>query len=144
MEKVPVQLTISRNSAGTVTVSVRCVRSRVEFLDMEMTTVDFANALFSMAFQPGVATLRGLDVLGKKLETRPRRAIIPAGVEFPYTSDRDYEAEWLLANCQEPGWEICTYLGSRDSIVRNPDGSTTVNYSVMRYLDVSRAKRRVL
>lgn len=125
-------ISISKDSRGIVCIRLRDKNSRCEFVNLEMSTEDFADALFGLAEVEASYSSAGLDILGKERVVQRRSALYTG----PVTYDKSVMSRWLRENCQEEGWEVSTYLGSQHS-VQKVNGDTYLHYSVVKYVDVA-------
>ena len=125
-------ISISKDSRGIVCIRLRDKSSRCEFVNLEMSTEDFADALFGLAEVEASYSSAGLDILGKERVVQRRSALYTG----PVTYDKSVMSRWLRENCQEEGWEVSTYLGSQHS-VQKVNGDTYLHYSVVKYVDVA-------
>lgn len=123
------EVTISRASDDRVRIRITDEASRIEFAVLSMTVEQYGYAITGLSGQMAELEVRGLEHVGKKRITQPRRATCPLE-----TYDKDALSKWLLDNCQEEGWIISTYLGAQNSIDRR-GGITVLNYTVTKYVD---------
>lgn len=123
------RLTIARRSDGLICMRVEDAASRTEFLEMELTPEVLGNAITSLAYQPVVFRMMGLEHIGKRRVIESRTIVCPLD-----TYKRDVLEAWLEENGQEEGWLLSSYLGSQSSI-RHTDEGTILNYSVVKYVD---------
>jgi hypothetical protein len=124
------ELFISRNSRGKVGIEVKDVLSRTTFLELELTLEQFASVVTGMYISDVGGTVEGLQNVGKKRVREDRSVTLDFSVY-----EREYLVKYLLENCQEDGWTIDTYLGSKDSI-KHKDNKTILSYSVYKYVEV--------
>lgn len=128
--KINAHMTISRRSDNMICVTVQCTDSRVQFLELEFTPHDFSMMLTGMSCMDATAAeVRGLENVGKTRITEPRSVVCPLEVY-----DRKELSKWLEQNCEEEGYMLSTYLGSKNSVVHEPKGQR-LNYSVSRFVD---------
>lgn len=127
--KMRAEVTISRASDDTVRIRITDEASRVEFAVLSLTVEQYGYAITGLSGQMAELEVRGLEHVGKRRITQPRRTTCPLD-----TYDRGELEKWLLDNCQEAGWTISTYLGAQNSIVRR-SGVTELNYTVTKYVD---------
>lgn len=125
-------VSISKDSRGIVCIRLRDKNSRSEFVSLEMSTEDFADALFGLAEVEASYKAAGLGILGKERVVQRRSAMYTG----PVTYDKSVMSLWLKENCQEEGWEVSAYLGSQHS-VQKVNGDTYLHYSVVKYVDVA-------
>ncbi len=107
---------------------IECQESGIQFVDMDITMEQFG-ALISGSYTRGLtANVSGLEKVGKKHVREVREVFCPIT-----TYDREKLREWLEENAQEDGYEISTYLGSKDS-VKSVDGGQILRYSVHKWI----------
>lgn len=130
--KINAHMTISRRSDNMICVTVQCIDSRAQFLEMEFTPHDFGMMVTGLSCMDAtVAEVRGLDHVGKTRITEQRSVVCP--IE---DYDRKELRKWLEQNCQEEGYTLNSYLGSQTSVVREGNGQR-LNYSVSRFEPVA-------
>jgi len=122
-------ITISRYSTGEIAIRIFDENSRSEFVSFEMTPHNFAVAVTGVAAVEGDFTVRGLANIGLTRVNEDRSIVCP--IE---SYDKEKLAAWLLENAREDGWEIDTYLGSQNSVIRNERG-TVLNYRVFKFVE---------
>ena len=76
------------------------------------------------------ATVSKIETVGKKKIQENRRVACPID-----TYDKKILERWLEENCQEPGWHLVTYLGGKESVVRDQGGNLFLNYRVAKYVE---------
>ena len=133
--KIPVSLSISRGSNGVIRITVKDRLSRKRFVEVEMTPEEFGLAVTGLSELPVTASVQGLDVVGKRKITEKRVTDCP----LDYMRGTEEMRQWLLANRQEEGWMINTYLGSQGDVKSTPGGSQ-LRYTVFKYIDVSESE----
>lgn len=129
-KKIQCSVTISRNSHDEITITIRDQASRINFVSATMTPDAFALAVTGLAEQPATAEVFGLEHVGKRKIMEQRVAVYP-GREF----SKKELTKWLTENHQEEGCILNPRLDSQSSVQHNSDGSTTLNYSVTKYID---------
>lgn len=132
-----ISISRSTNSHGPnmVSISIEDRTSGIEFFDGDMTLEDFGSLVTGLSMRPIQAEVRGLQFIGKKQVHEPRKVVLPSSLGG-YRSRNEEVAPWIAANCQEEGWMLDLYLGSRDSIVYNHTTKEyTAHYSVYKYVD---------
>lgn len=127
-KKITASITISRDSSDAINISIVDELSRQRFVRVTMTPHEFAMAVTGLSSIEAQAEVVGLEYVGLRKIIEKRSAICPLSF-----CDKRELADWLLANCQEEGWTINTYLGSQGSIGHNIEGGRQLNYSVFRY-----------
>lgn len=90
-------ITISRNSRGVITISLIEEDSRVEFVEAELTTANFAEALTGLAHVECKLKVRGLDLVGLKREVKEELVPIPS-------SPTESEIKAAFAPFEVDGW----------------------------------------
>jgi len=130
---IPVKICITQTSSDVIKIELHDPAARIRFAEIEMTPHDFAMAITGLGYISSTATLDGLDKVGK-IRVSEKRSKVCRDPECKYSREK-CEA-WLIEHAQEEGWEIQTYLGSKDSRVSTDDGAGVVlNYSVFRWED---------
>lgn len=133
MTKLPAKLSISRvqTSKGDsyMRVSIIDANSGIEFTSVEVSLLQFMEALTGLCEVPCTHRTRNTDYLGKYYVSEPRTITAP---HLGY--NKEVYEEWLLNNAQEEGWIIDSYLGSQRSI-KYKDGNAVLNYRVFKYVD---------
>lgn len=133
-KKIKASVTISRpqgHDGDHISIKIRDESSRTEFLSIRMGLADFAEALTGLSEVKADATVRQLEVVGKKRVTESR------SIDCPLSGyDRNALSMWLKTNAAEDGWQIDTYLGSQGS-VKFIDGGCRLNYRVFKYIDAA-------
>lgn len=128
--KINAQMTISCRSDNMVCVTVKCTDSHMKFLELEFTPADFGMMITGLSHVSATAAeVRGLENVGKERITERRSVVCPLECY-----DRNELRKWLTQNCEEEGYTLNTYLGSQNSVVREPKGQR-LNYSVSRFVD---------
>lgn len=127
------EVTISRCSDGTIRLYIGDKASSIDFVEVSMTPEAFGNAITGLGCQEASMEVRGMQWVGKRRITEPRRIV--SGID---SYDRAKQQAWLEANAQEEGWIVSTYLGSQRSITQ-VDGKTVLNYTVTKYVDEAAA-----
>lgn len=130
------KITISRPTYGdgrgeVVRIEVKDALSQKNFANIELSYADFTQAITGFSHVPMKFELRGSELVGLKKVVEERSVIAPAECH-----DTQSLRDWLVANCQEEGWEIDLFLGSQRSIAYVQEG-TRLNYSVFRYVKPS-------
>lgn len=123
------KITISRCSDDSVRVGITDDASGIDFVEATMTKEAFASALFGLGYVPVKIDVIGLEHVGKKRVYEKRTVVCP----LEEWSDRDTLSKWLEDNCEEEGWILDTYLGSRGSVTRE-NGKTVLHYGVTKYV----------
>lgn len=124
-------LSISRNSKDLVGIRVKCDKSRITFLELELTLEEYAQVITGLSEVEVSGVVRGLQSVGKEKIGEPRSVVLPKGL---YNYDKKPVVEYLEKNHQEEGWTLDLYLGSQESITHDQHtGDYTANYTVYRY-----------
>lgn len=127
--KLPAKVTITRDSNNMIRIRIRDDASRVDFATAEMTVEAFGFAVTGLSGLPAEVTVAGLEFIGKTKVAEQRIAGCPLN-----TYDKTELQAWLVANAQEAGWQLDTYLGSQNSVSRR-EGVTLLRYSVYKYVE---------
>lgn len=131
--KIPVQITISRDSHDRIGIELKDPRAVVRFAKVYLTPHDFVMALTGMAAIECEGDLMALEKVGKVRILEPRTKVCP---DQSISCDRRKLEQWLTENAQEDGWELNNYLGSQDSTFQAPNG-VGLRYSVSRWVEAS-------
>jgi len=127
---IKTELYIGRDSRDSFNIEIRCDSSNVLLARVSMTAKQFAMAITGL-HQGGInCEIGDLSRVGKR-RVREKRQVQP-----PFSSySTETCQEWLKENCQEEGWLLDSYLGSKSSMVHIA-GMLTLNYSVFKFVDV--------
>lgn len=129
-------LCITKNSENKVVLRVRDASSRQEFLYLEMSKAEFADALFGLAERPVTMQVEGLHSVGKVKETKEGKVFLNSEVlhkkRLSSYSKEDLEA-YLVKHHQLEGWTLNPRLGSQSSVVHE-DRGITLHFSYHRYV----------
>ena len=123
-------VTVSRNSSDEIHIVIQDRLSGVSFVNVNMTLADFALALTGFSQVEAAAEVSGLNNVGKVRVTESRSVVYTGGSDY----DKNAQQKWLIENCQEEGWILNAYLGRQSSVTRQ-GGTTTLNYSVTKFVD---------
>lgn len=127
------KITIGRPSRGDgkecMTITMVDDASKGQFLEVELSLEDFTRAISGQARIDCTFTVRGLAHVGKHRVCEDRRVAEPDGY-----LNREQLEQWLLDNCQEPGWYVDPYLGSQSSRFQ-ADGVNMLRYRVFKYVE---------
>lgn len=118
--------------------SVRCEKSRTEFLSFLMSAEDFALCITGLSGIEVDLDVKNLDIIGKTREseslvitlTEDQRAITG-------TFDKKKIERFITENQHlwvNPGWKLRESLSSKNSIVYGVDGNMVLNVSQYRYV----------
>lgn len=125
---------ISRDNRNKISIQVQCQSSLAGFLEIELTTDQFAMLVTGCHQSDIPMTVRGLDVVGKTRVLEKRQVLCPLK-----TYAKDELSKWLTLNCQEDGWKINAYLGSQSS-TKHVDNGVLLNYSICKWVDEEDSK----
>jgi hypothetical protein len=124
-------LSISRNSRDLVGIRVKCDKSRVTFLELELTLEQYAQVITGLSEVEVEGATRGLAYVGKTKFREHRSVELPDGL---YNYRKEPVVEYLKEHHQEEGWIQDLYLGSQGSITLDQNTKKyTANYAVYRY-----------
>lgn len=124
-------LSISRNSKDLVGIQVRCDKSKINFLELELTLEQYAQVITGLSEVEVEGVVRGLAYVGKTKIRERRSAELPEGL---YNYRREPVVDYLKEHHQEEGWMQDLHLGSKGSIAFDQKTKKyTVNYAVYRY-----------
>ena len=125
-------ITISRcsgNSGELIHIQIRDGGSRLHFVDITMTPEEFGQAVTGLAARPVKFEVRGLENVGKTLETK--------NLIFPVPDS--YKAkDFARDNAQsfaDDGWIADTYFSSQNSIQRHDDEKYYAHGTQRRYVE---------
>lgn len=120
---VPCQITISRPHGGgkdVVNIALYDPNAAVQFIDLEMSLANFAEALLGLGHVDCDVELRGAERVGKIRETRP--------LEFTFEHDRNSgardardKAKDICQQYADEGWFAATYFGSKGAVQQSGD-----------------------
>jgi len=126
-------LTITKTNKDKVRIYVKDSTSRIKFLDLTLTLEQFASVITGLAEVKVEGEVKDLSFVGKTKITEPRSITITKDIY--YSLKREDLGDWLLNNCQEDGWLLNTYLGSKSSVQWCTDiNAVTLNYGVYKYI----------
>lgn len=126
----PCGVTLTRNNRDEVVLEIRDENSSTNIIRVTMTPAQLGLIVTGLSEVQCQMQVTDLENTGKH-RVRERRS-----VECPLVDHYRTEVlqQWLIENCQEPGWTLNTYLGGKNSVVHK-DGKTILNYSVTKYVD---------
>lgn len=131
-QQVKVELTLVRNSNNEVTLELVDRASHIRFFETKLTLDQFARLITGMTQHDIPATVRGMENVGKQQIIERRSVVCP---DTSARFSREKLEQWLAENVQdEDGWYKSCYLGSRDSIISNNDGTVTLTYKVYKFV----------
>ena len=107
------KITISRRNYGcgkkVISIEVKDTSSRIRFLDIELSLEDFAECLMGLSEIDCSIKTRGLEHIGKTMETDTINFKMPSVVH-------DKNIAYKIAESKAPnGWIASSYFGSKDS-----------------------------
>ena len=109
------RLTISRPCYGDdrrkISIQVKDVGARITFLEVEIDYDKFTQAITGLSSMECDLTTRGLDCVGKTMETKPFSFPFP---HKNYGNMKEKAVKMAKELCPE-GWTVDTYFGSKDS-----------------------------
>jgi hypothetical protein len=125
-------VTISRVGSSkdedVIRISFRDEISRTVFAEAILSPGDFAKAITGLSEVDADISVYRLETVGKKKVVEQREIVCP----FYYKNDNEYK-EWLIANAQEEGYLLDTYLGSKGSITLLYDKLEDKHRALLRY-----------
>jgi len=130
--KIEAKITISKPQCSSgeryISIAIEDDASHLRFFQGKMSLEDFADCLTGHSYCTIEGEVGGLSNVGKT-KVMERRTL-----ECPLSGYGKGEDEtWLIANGQEEGWILDSYLGSQNS-VSHKDGKKFLNYSVHKYV----------
>lgn len=133
METIQTALIFSRNTkdqeTSTITITVRDVSSRINFLKLKVKNDDFINAIFGLGEVKSFAEVDGLENVGKTRQQEPFSIRVPCRA---FDDKKGYEHD-LIDHCPD-GWFVHLYLSAKDSIVQDGDNMVKLNTYIYRYV----------
>jgi len=112
------KIKISRPNYGcgkeVICITVKDAEARVEFLEIEISYEDFTKALTGQANIPIQFEVRGLEFVGKKMESKKLEFVLEASTEG-YARHYENKAIKQAPNHVDPGWTPSEYYRSKDS-----------------------------
>ena len=109
------KLTIGRQTYGdgrkSISIQVEDAKSRVRFLDIEISCEDFAQVLTGLSCVECEIEVRNLGAVGKTKSTIKVEAVMPS-CNYDQRTKVAYEACKLAT---PEGWKTTSYFGSKDS-----------------------------
>lgn len=136
VKKLDGKIDIKHRKGGTVQITVRDVKSRVEFIEIEMSWEEFCRAVMTnLADRPCTFELVGVELVGKTKQSK----IVSVVVEnLPFSSDERIAIAKNVATPHEvDGWKADAgwVSRSRDGVSHNGDGTSTLNIPFYRWVD---------
>ncbi len=128
------ELSIVRSSCNDgkkcIRIMVDDVEANIEFLDIEVALDDFADCLTGLSLVKCDIDVRGLDKVGKRLETDDLIFEMPSRVKY---SERNQVAAELARESAPDGWEASDYFCAQDSFFEK-DGKSYARTSISRWV----------
>lgn len=109
-------------------IEIRDGSSRVVFCTIDVDPINFQMALSRIAERPCEVTVKNLDKIGKKKESKSIRFELPKD----FSTDKDNLKNKAEEYVPE-GWEIWNGFSSQNTIVYN-DGKKFCNFTIRRYV----------
>lgn len=138
MKKIDTSITISRPSYGDgkelILIRLRDEASRSNFVEVQLGYKEFTQALTGLSEVECKSVVQNLQNVGKERISEGRTVIYTG--DSAQRHNREVLEQWLLDNCQEPGWMVSPYLGSQSSVRYNQkSGETELKYSVYKFVE---------
>lgn len=114
-----------------ISIAVKDTDARIEFLELEINLDKFAECLTGMADVECEMEFRGLENVGKKIETMPLEFEVE---ERCYGDERKQNAINLARNAAPKGWSPSTYFGSQSSFFQR-NGKSYARTSASRWVE---------
>jgi hypothetical protein len=135
MGYVTISRLCSSKDEDVIRISFRDEISRNVFAEAILSPSDFAKAVTGLSEVEADISVYRLETVGKKKVVEQREVICP----FYAKNDDEYK-EWLIANAQEDGYLLDTYLGSKGSITLlynklEDKHQSLLRYKVIKYVD---------
>jgi hypothetical protein len=127
-QNITAEVIISRTSNDIIRMTIKDDASREQFVEVNFTYEQFAKCITNLHQTDIPCIVKGLDKVGKKKSVESRHVIYPGS----FYDTKEKMSQWLLDNCQEEGYYISTYLGSKGSVTTQED-QTWLNYTVNKY-----------
>lgn len=140
-------LTITKTSRGTVALAIVDENSHCTFVRMELSKVEFAEALFGLACRPGEMEVSNLEHVGLYKEHREhvikvtQRELKKAGYD---SWDKTSLEAYLREYHQKKGWILNEHLGSQSSINRSSNNSIELKFYYHRYVEKPVEEKKVV
>lgn len=128
MKKLEGKVTISKSFNGKVYFSLEDNNSEIKFVEVELSMVDFTNAMFGLALRPCKYIVKGLDKVGKQY--------IQEEYIFEIEGYGNKEAARKIAQNlseQDPQWDYSTYFDSQGSFFKK-DGKYYAKTTRYKYI----------
>ncbi len=109
------KITLSRNSSGIISMKIEDKKSGIDFIEIELNSEDFTDALFGIACRPCIFKTRSLESIGKEQITEE---VI---IEIDKARDKKEALRKVSELDSTDGWEYSTYLGNQDSFFSKDD-----------------------
>lgn len=103
------KITLSRDSRGIISMRIEDVKSGIDFIEIELNSKDFADALFGVACRPCTFNTNKIESIGKKCI---KEKVI---IEINKSNNRAEALQKIQELDNTDGWEYDFYLGSQDS-----------------------------
>lgn len=119
----------STHNGGKIVLEIKDESSRSIFLNAEMGFEDFAKCVTGLSEVSVLFSLHNAENVGKRKIVEDRQVVY-----FGQHTDKETMSQWLKDNCQEDGWILDTYLGSKKSVEVVDGGVILLNYRVYKYV----------
>lgn len=129
--KIIGEIGITRSSNGVYYIRLEDSASSRQFVEVSLTAKQFAEAVTGLYTADVVMEVTNLEKVGKQRIAESRQVLCPLDTYY----NKEVLGQWLLDNCQEEGWTISTYLGSKSSI-KSVEGGQLLNYTVIKFVEV--------
>jgi hypothetical protein len=113
-----------------IRIMVGDVEARVQFLDIEIALDDFAECLTGLSLVKCDIDVRGLDKVGKRIESDELIFEMPSRVKY---SERKQIAAALARKAAPDGWEASGYFYAQDSFFEK-DGKSYARTLISRWV----------
>lgn len=140
------KITISRPNYSdcreVINITVQCVSSGIQFLDLEMTLKDFAKAITGQGYIPVEMEVRGLEFVGLTSEREDATVTVTQAElkSLGYDTNKGRSealSDYLKKHASRDGWIVNAYLGSQGSVITDGD-KVKMNFSYTRYVKPER------
>lgn len=135
------ELTISRpqcsDGSQYISIKVKDIDAGIEFLNIKIPYAEFTQCLTGLAYQDCEFDIRGVENIGKKLETDT----ISFEVFRSYYKRDDEELIYLAEEATPPGWICSKYFGSQSSFFMS-EGKKFARTSIRRWVEKSKEEEK--
>jgi hypothetical protein len=131
MQTINATISLGRVTSGRgdyISLSLKDEESRVTFATVKMDAETLGKVITGLSEQKVTIEVKGLDRVGKARVVEDRTLSVPGHIYSKESLEK-----LVKSTCQEDGWVLDTYLGSKDSVQYLRDDTTLVRYKVYRF-----------